>query len=292
MMLGMGFLVVGACVYAIYVLYFASERPRTQEKNVLQQQLTVLEFVTNPQDYSFATAKKRAQWVYSEAAQTFYCGCPFEAQTVDAQACGVGAVSPHSRKSRVEWEHLVAASTFGRKMGAWVKGHPSCVNRKGVAYRGRRCVRKVSKMFNRMESDLYNLVPALAQVNRSRSNLPLTVPRNTLAAAPVQSFGACQTFIYGDYVVPREEVRGWVARASLYMHHTYPAFQLLEDPLYQLYLEWFLQYPPSDLEKKIAARIFRVQGNLNPLVTYYDDLLNRVYPQPISRLAGSSLSLR
>ena len=40
----------------------------------------------------------------------------------------------------------------------------------GKRYKGRLCARKVDERFQAMESDLYNLVPVIAAVNRKRSN--------------------------------------------------------------------------------------------------------------------------
>lgn len=55
----------------------------------------------------------------------------------------------------------------------WRDGHDSCVNSKGKTFKGRKCASKLSKEYRYMQSDMYNLFPAIGSVNALRSNYNL-----------------------------------------------------------------------------------------------------------------------
>jgi deoxyribonuclease-1 len=79
--------------------------------------------------------------------------------------------SKHFKRSRrVEWEHVVPAQSFGQSFKKWREGDSKCVNKKGKAFKGRKCAEKVNMEYRYMQADLYNLVPANGQVNAIRSN--------------------------------------------------------------------------------------------------------------------------
>ncbi|NRA43860.1 MAG: endonuclease [Oligoflexales bacterium] len=196
---------------------------------------------------------------------TFYCGCTFKDKLVNHQSCGFKPIQEDERSYRIEWEHVVPAYDFGRSFKAWREGHPNCISSKGKKYRGRRCARKVSPEFNLMESDLYNLVPAIGEVNNRRSNLPMGV-----ISGEGLSFGNCKTRISADTVEPRDQVKGFIARTYQYMDHAYPGHGIISRKNKKLFEAWDRSYPPSPAELKRAKRIFIIQGNKNPILEARD----------------------
>jgi deoxyribonuclease-1 len=124
---------------------------------------------------SFNKAKRiLLQQVYHNKGKTFYCGCPFEGKEI--LACENYTPKKDSKRARrVEFEHIVAAEHFGQSFKEWRDGHPDCVDSKGKSFKGRNCARKMAIPFRYMESDLYNLVPAIGEINGLRSNSTLAI---------------------------------------------------------------------------------------------------------------------
>jgi len=158
------------------------------------------------------------------------------------------------RSNRIEWEHIVPASRFGRQIKVWKDGHPDCRKKKG-----RRCAQKVSEEFRRMEADLYNLVPAIGEINQRRSNYPFGV----ISGEP-RWFGDCDFEIQGRTAEPREDIRGDIARTYFYMAFVYPDYVALTEEEREKFKEWNKADPPDAWEIKRAAKIKEIQGNMNP----------------------------
>ena len=111
------------------------------------------------------------------------------------------------------------AENFGRAFAEWREGSPQCVNAKtGKLYKGRKCD-ETNPEFQRMESDLHNLAPAIGAVNAARKNYRFgMVPEGVQSA-----FGeSCNFKIHDRTVEPPDSVKGLVARTHLYMAATYP----------------------------------------------------------------------
>ena len=162
------------------------------------------------------------------------------------------------RASRIEWEHIVPASEFGKNIIAWKSGDPSCKTKSGHKFSGRRCARSVSKEFRVMEADLYNLVPAIGEINQRRSNLPYS--------DKYLNVSGCQTRVLSKYIVPRKQIRGMIARAYLYMHAAYPGFNIINNNNRVMFTRWNKKYPPSNREIIKANKIASIQGNINPYI--------------------------
>ena len=207
---------------------------------------------------SFSKAKKFALEIYKGMETTFYCGCKFENKIVNHQSCGFIPKHESPRSFRVEWEHVVPAYNFGRSFKEWTQGHPACVNNQGKKFKGRKCARKTSKEFNLMESDLYNLVPAIGEVNGNRGHLPIG-----LVDTLTQKYGACETKISNLAIEPRDQIKGFIARTYKYMHLNYPGHGIISKKNRKLFDEWDKRYPPSPEEYKRAQRIFLHQENKN-----------------------------
>lgn len=232
--------------------FFQVEKQKEKHSIVISQDPTGKEKVK-----SFWKAKTLAREFYKRHSfTTFYCGCEFEGASVHLEDCSYQPDHPGNQRSqRIEWEHVVPASVFGRKFDSWKNGHPQCRNSRGESYKGRECARAVSQRFREMEADLFNLVPVIGTVNQARLNYPLA----ELVGMP-NELGSCSTVINKKRIYPREEVRGFVARIYLYMDSTYPGYGIIHKQNRTLIEKWNQKYPPSSHELSRNIYIQEVQG--------------------------------
>lgn len=110
---------------------------------------------------SFNEAKKLLlDSIYTDHRLTLYCGSRFDqAKRVYFGKEFTPVKSSLNRAARLEWEHVVPAEAFGKSFKEWMEGHPSCVEKSGKPFKGRKCAEKASLEFRFMESDMYNLYP-------------------------------------------------------------------------------------------------------------------------------------
>jgi deoxyribonuclease-1 len=223
----------------------------------------------------FAEAKRTLARIYEPHRIDLYCGCSFHLDAahlrVDLTGCGYVSAGQTERAGRIEWEHAVAASTFGRTFSEWTAGDDRCVDGKGKRFKGRKCASKSSE-FSRMEADLHNLFPVVGEVNGVRSDLPMGIldPPERSHHRPtneVFTFGACKSSIARGVFLPRPEVRGDVARAALYMDRAYPSRRILDDGHRSLFERWSRADPPDDWERERNRLITERQGNDNPFIS-------------------------
>lgn len=226
---------------------------------------------------SFSEAKRALLQIYRRHRVDLYCGCSFLSEPgrglrVDLEACGYVVARDPTRARRIEWEHAVAASTFGRTFREWTSGDARCVDGKGKRFKGRRCAARAPE-FARMEGDLHNLFPVVGEVNGLRGDLPIGLfdpPErarpNRGAAREVFAFGACKSTIERGVFFPRPEVRGDIARASLYMDRAYPTRRILDEAHRALFERWSADDPPDDWERERDRAIAERQGNANPFI--------------------------
>ncbi|GAA0794229.1 endonuclease [Marinobacterium sediminicola] len=209
---------------------------------------------------SFASAKKilAADLYRSEQRITFYCGCRFDEQPVpdkpdrtrltpDAESCGLQPRKNANRAARIEWEHVVPAWEFGHQLQCWQEG-------------GRKACQKDTR-FRQMEADLYNLVPAVGELNGDRSNF-----RFGMIPGEPRAYGACDFEVDFKQRVaePAEQVRGDIARTYFYMEDRYGL--RLSRKQRQLFEAWSRQDPVDQTELQRARRIAVIQGHRNPFV--------------------------
>lgn len=79
---------------------------------------------------TFDQAKVEArQYVYHDrnTVGTFYCGCEWvwtgrSGGRIDFDSCGYQIRAQENRAVRIEWEHIVPASNFGRARKCWQDG--------------------------------------------------------------------------------------------------------------------------------------------------------------------------
>ncbi len=210
---------------------------------------------------TFQRAKKLIMEVHQDHGRTFYCDCDFdEDKQVDARRCGYTPRKSSARGSRVEIEHVVPASVFGQQLSAWTEGEAQC-ERQGKPFKGRTCAERASKAFRYMQADLYNLQPAVGEVNGDRSNLPM----GEVAGEP-RVYGKCDAEVGDGVFEPRPAIRGDIARAYLYMAWAYPEYTMMSPEERALMEAWSKSDPVDAWERERARRIEALQGNKNPLI--------------------------
>ena len=216
--------------------------------------------VAEPTD-SFNKAKKiMMESIYFDHHETLYCGAEFDIKKKVIPPKGFSTDKYKKRAKRIEWEHVVPAENFGRTFKEWREGHPDCVNKKGKSFKGRSCASKVNTEYRYMQSDLYNLYPAIGAVNAMRSNFNFTV----LAGGKVD-FGTCQMKVENKKAEPPEEARGRIARTYLYMEQRYKRYNMSKSQR-KLMKAWNKLYPVTSWECLRAKRIEAIQGNVNNVV--------------------------
>ncbi len=185
---------------------------------------------------------------------TIYCGCKWtwagrSGGRIDLDSCGYTPRKDPNRASRLEWEHVVPAWVIGHQRQCWQSG-------------GRENCTETDPVFREMEADMHNLAPSIGEVNADRSNF-----RYAMLPTTPRQYGACttKTDFKQRATEPRDEVKGQVARISLYMADRYG--MSLSPKQKKLYIAWNNQYPVTDWERLRDHRIARVQGNSNPYVT-------------------------
>lgn len=210
---------------------------------------------------SFDEAKRLLGRIYEGDQKEFYCGCPFRGKTVDIDTCGYRPRGNARRARRIEWEHVVPAHAFGQSFREWREGHPTCVGKRGKAFKGRKCAAKASEEFRRMEADLYNLRPAIGEINNLRGN-------KSMAEIPgeAREFGTCDAEIAGNKFEPREAIRGDVARIYLYMDAAYPGRGIVSDKNRKLFEAWDKLDPVDAEECGRYAELKALQGNAHPIL--------------------------
>ncbi|MCH8493905.1 MAG: endonuclease [Idiomarina sp.] len=217
--------------------------------------LVVFNLGAAPQTFDRAKTEAR-QFIYHDRTTegTFYCGCEWtwtgrSGGRIDLASCGYQVRAQQIRAERIEWEHIVPASNFGRARQCWQDG-------------GRRNCNANDPVFNAMEADLHNLTPSVGEVNADRSNydfgvLPATEPQH--GTCPVKVDFRSRT------VEPRNEIKGKIARIYFYMFDRYDLPMSRQQQ--QLLMAWDRQYPASEWERERDRRIATRMGHSNPFVT-------------------------
>lgn len=201
----------------------------------------------------FDEAKRELRKLFSKGRDV-YCGCSYDfarKPNVDPSSCGL--TSKSDRAKRIEWEHVVPASYYGRQFTAWKKGDPSC---RGREKRGRECARKASPTFRQIEGDMYNLLPAVGELNRVRSDKSYGI-----VPGEAREFGACDFETLGNLSEPKDDVRGDIARIYFYMDARYPEYSIVNDSNIKMFEEWAKDDPLDSMERQRLQKIEAVQGN-------------------------------
>ncbi len=222
-------------------------------KFVFSVALFVLSAVANAAPANFDSAKTIASRIYAPEKQEFYCGCAIRWQAgkgiPDLKGCGYQIRKNGPRANRIEWEHVMPAQQFGSPLACWKKG-------------GREQCGKTDVLFKQMEADLFNLKPAIGEVNGDRAHY-----RFGMLPAQAPQYGSCEVKVdfKSRLVEPRAAIRGDIARIHFYMADKY---QLpLAKAQQQLFMAWHQQDPVDETERKLQQRIAQQMGHANDFVT-------------------------
>ena len=91
-------------------------------KNIYLIIVLILFLSTSTYAGSFSKTKKLMPQVYNKHEITFYCSCNYTGKKVDLNSCGYIPRKNKKRASRIEWEHIVPASSFGNILKSGQKG--------------------------------------------------------------------------------------------------------------------------------------------------------------------------
>jgi deoxyribonuclease-1 len=212
-------------------------------------------FATSPN--TFAQAKKIVGQLFVNHQQTLYCQCQYDKKQVDLASCGMQSADAIKRAHRTEIEHIMAAEHFGHYFQCWRE--PLCEHH-GKPYKGRACCEKIDASFRHMESELYNLWPAVGLINQARSNY-----RFSSLQQKGQIYG-CQFTIDKTLhrVEPSDAAKGIIARANLFMSEHYGI--ALSPAQHRLFDAWNKQFPPSQWEITWASHIASIEGYENNFI--------------------------
>ena len=210
---------------------------------------------------SFSKSKKILRKIHEKNPITFYCQCKYHSDKPDWKSCGYKPKKDNKRASRIEWEHILPASHFGIKFDTWKQGHAKCINKKGKTYKGRKCTEKIYVKYRKMQADLYNLQPAIGELNGLRSNYQIS-----LIKGEKREFGKCDVEIKNKKFEPSENVRGDIARIYMYMELNYPKYIKFNKDIKKLILKWDQNDPVSSWECFRSKIIKQYQGNINNIL--------------------------
>lgn len=211
-----------------------------------------------PQSFSEAKVQAR-QKVYYDRNQseegTLYCGCKWiwtgkSGGRVDLASCGYEPRRNAFRASRIEWEHIVPAWVMGHQRKCWQSG-------------GRKNCTETDPVFRVMEADLFNLAPAIGEVNGDRSNYLYGM----VSRAMPNQYGQCttRTDFKERTTEPRDAVKGFVARVTFYMYDRYGLS--MSRAQQRILMAWDHQFPVTKWEIELDNRISRLMGHHNSYVT-------------------------
>lgn len=103
-----------------------------------------------------------------------------------------------------------------------------------------------------MEADLFNLVPAVGELNADRSNFEFgEIP------GEVRAYGRCDFEVDRNHKVaePAEDRRGDIARAYLHMYVAYPGGLSLKAEDLERFKAWDQADPPTSWENTWHHRV-------------------------------------
>lgn len=211
---------------------------------------------------TFEAAALQASEIHGDHRKTFFCGCVYTPEERTARGtCGYETRADDTAAKRIAWDHVVPIRAFGSHRSCWQGA--TCRDEQ-APFGGVRCCREKDPQFRAMEADLYNIVPVIAELQQDRSNYPY----GEVDGEP-RMYGACDIEIdrQAGLIEPKDDTRGDVARAHIYLFETYGAEALpLSMQEIQQFRTWHEADPPDEWERRRAARVQEVQGNAHPLL--------------------------
>ena len=197
---------------------------------------------------NFGEAKSILRNIYGNKNITFYCGCAYQKRSIKS-GCSLKSLKKRKRDTRLEWEHIVPASRFGKTFESWSASKSLCPPRKRKNGKmkkisSRKCASKKSKSFRLMSSDLFNLVPVVGTVNAWRSAKKMKVIKDGKIICNDVSHSK-------GFFSPPKSKKGNIARIYLYMSHVYPDHFKLSQKEIKMFDLWNKTDPVDDNECKI-----------------------------------------
>lgn len=224
--------------------------------------------VGKPKNYY--EAKKVAIKLFLGKHNTLYCGCGFDrTKHINKESCPIVPVISNPRANRLEFEHILPMAHARQHFLCWQK--KICVNRVGERYKGRKCCQKVDSSFIELEAELFNLWPVVGSINQARSNYKYTeFTSNQKRSLP--NFSNCPIVIdfKKELVEPRDEIKGLVARASLFTSNKYNIS--LSKRQRNLFIVWNNKFPPNQGEREWEQEVREIQGYGNPYISNWRQL--------------------
>ncbi|MDC3096523.1 endonuclease [Alphaproteobacteria bacterium] len=198
--------------------------------------------------------------IFQNNQYTFYCSCSYEHKKPIFKGCGYKPYKNFKRANRIEWEHIVPASRFGKKFKSWTHGNLKCI-KNGKRFKGRNCARKISKKFRLIEADLYNLHPTIGEINQQRQNFKMSI-----IPGEKRNYGKCDFEVQNKFVEPSPNIRGDIARTYFYMADTYSNYITLTKSELSLFSKWNNIDPVNEWECKKSKLIENSQKNINKFI--------------------------
>lgn len=202
---------------------------------------------------SFEVSKTILKDFYKDTEISFYCPCSMNlAKNIQGECLSVDIYL--KRRNFIEWDHILPMFLYKDFFSEWTLGNDQCKQK------GRHCVRKTSSYFNEIEADLYNIVPTQGSFNAFKGNLLFSEGKAHGLKRYFCSF--CNIFKQNKKIILEDgPIRGFVARAILYMNDAY--IPVLSEELKVLYLSWDEKYPPEEHECKRHFFIQKIQAIQN-----------------------------
>ena len=135
---------------------------------------------------SFSKAKKTLErQVYYDHRITLYCGAAFDEKKDVAPPEGFTAPKHEKRAGKIEWEHVVPAENFGRAFPEWREGDAQCVDKRGKAFRGRKCAERVNREYRlSLLTSIRRLVGSSSTTRTRGFSYSVSISRGSITAYP------------------------------------------------------------------------------------------------------------
>jgi deoxyribonuclease I len=212
------------------------------------------------QNRNFKESKKILMMTYGQSNKTFYCGCQYRQNKILKNTCKLELKKFQKRSDRLEWEHIVPAHAFGQSFKEWREPNKFCPSRKKKRRKTSRQCARTNEKFLKMESDLYNLVPAVGSVNAVRSNF-------SMSELTKSEFSICPEVMMSERkFMPPKNRKGDVARIYMYMEKTYPGHGIISNKNAKLFEAWDKQDPVDKEECDLVRKKQQYQKTLNSIV--------------------------
>ena len=217
----------------------------------------VLAILVSSYAADFSQSKKiLLKQIYPDHQKTFYCENSYKLDIVDGKEKTViindinrySPRKPNRPESKfVNWEHVMPASKLGSTLVCWKNG-------------GRKACRN-DTLFKKMESDMHNLVPSIAELNSDRGNFEFGDKLPT-----PEQYGQCRFEVdfKAKRAYPREDIRGDIARIYFYMSDKYNINLSKQER--RMMEVWDKQDPIDEWERIKNKRVEKLQGNANPYI--------------------------